>query len=125
MISSCFLFLPQGNKVTPATNQKELQLNIPKAVWEPIFFRSIDERAKLSHLKTLRSGALPGDDFEVRVWHGFGLTLLEGFVLKRAGARWSAFHLRGITRNMPSHEFQKNLQPPKSGWDKSWQLNFG
>ena len=115
MISSSFLSLPQGNKV------KELQLNIPKATWEPLFFRAIDERAKRSRLETLRSGALPGDDFEVRVWHGFGLTLLEGFVLKRAGGQWSAIHLRGITRNMSSQEFQKTLQPPKSGWDKSWQ----
>lgn len=96
-------------------------MNIPKATWEPIFFRAIDERAKQSRLKTLRSGVLPGDGFEVRVWHGFGLTLLEGFVLKRAGAQWSAIHLRGITRNMQSHDFQKTLRPPNSGWDKSWQ----
>ena len=121
MISSTFLSSPQDKKVTPSTKRKELQLNIPKDMWEPIFFRAIDERAKRSHLETLRSRALPGDDFEIRVWHGFGVTLLEGFVLKRAGAQWSASHLRGITRNMPSQEFQKSLQPPKSGWDKSWQ----
>ena len=96
-------------------------MNIPKATWEPIFFRSINERAKQGRLKTLRSAALPGDDFEVRVWNGFGLTLLEGFVLKRSGAQWSAIHLRGITRNSRPQEFQKTLQPPKSGWDKSWQ----
>lgn len=121
MISSSFLPSPQDNKVTPATKQKDLQLNIPNAIWEPIFFRAIDERAKRSSLETLRSGALPGDDFEVRVWHGFGLTLLEGFILKRAGAQWSAIHLRGITRTMPPLDFQKTLPPPKSGWDKSWQ----
>ena len=121
MMSGSFLSSPQSKRVTPAPKRKELQLNIPKATWEPIFFRSINERAKQGRLKTLRSAALPGDDFEVRVWHGFGLTLLEGFVLKRAGAQWSAIHLRGITRNMRSQEFQKTLQPPKSGWDKSWQ----
>jgi hypothetical protein len=120
-MSCSFLSSPQSKRVTPAPKRKELQLNIPKATWEPIFFRAIDERAKRSRLETLRSAAFPGDDFEVRVWHGFGLTLLEGFVLKRAGAQWSAIHLRGITRNMPSQEFQQTLQPPRSGWDKSWQ----
>lgn len=121
MMSCSFLSLPQSKRVTPASKRQELRLNIPKATWEPIFFRSIDERARQGRLETLRVRALPGDDFEVRVWHGFGLTLLEGFVLKRSGAQWSAIHLRGIPRNKRPQEFQKTLQPPKSGWDKSWQ----
>ena len=118
---SSFLPSPQGNKVTPVTVQKELQLIVPKDIWEPIFFQAIDERAKHDRLKTLRSGALPGDDLEVRVWHGFGVTALQGFVLKRTGGRWSAIHLRGITRATPSQESQQTLQPPKSGWERFWQ----
>lgn len=122
LVTSCSLLSSsQGNKVTPTKARNELQLNIPKDNWEPIFFRSIDERAKRGRLETLRSGALPDDNFEVRVWHGFGLTALEGFVLKRASAQWSAIHLNGITRSAPSQESQETLQPPKSGWDKCWQ----
>ena len=121
MTSCSFLSSPQGNKVAPATVRKEFQLNVPKDTWEPIFFKAIDERAKRGHLRTLRSGALPGDDLEVRVWHGFGLTALQGFVLKRTGDQWSAIHLSGIVRDAPSLESQKTLQPPKSGWDRCWQ----
>jgi hypothetical protein len=111
----------QDNKPTPVQVRKEVQLNVPKDTWEPIFFKAIDERARLSNLKTLRSTALPDGDLEVRVWHGFGLTALEGFVLRRAAGDWSAIHLDGVTRNVASAESQKNLQAPKSGWEACWQ----
>jgi hypothetical protein len=54
----------------PTRAPKEFQLNIPKDTWEPIFFTAIDERAKLGKLKSLRSGALPEDDVEIRVRPG-------------------------------------------------------
>ncbi len=120
MASCSSLPSPQGNKATPVPT-RQLQLNVPKDTWESIFFKAIDERAKLSNLKTLRSAALPGDDLEVRVWHGFGLKALEGFVLRRSAGRWSAIHLDGVTRKVASTESQKNLEAPKSGWDACWQ----
>ena len=122
LLTSCSFFSSsQGNKVTPNTVQKKLQLNVPKDIWEPIFFEAIDERANRGRLRSLRLGALPGDDLEVRVWHGFGLTALQGFVLKRTGGQWSAVHLSGIVRNAPLQESQQTLQPPKSGWDRCWK----
>ena len=111
----------QRSRPTPAARYKEFQVNIPKAIWEPIFFKSINERAELSNLRTLRESALRDDDLEVRVWHGFGLTALEGFILKRAAGQWSAIHLNGIRAGLPPHQYQKLLQPPRSGWDLCWQ----
>jgi hypothetical protein len=110
----------QDNKTTPSPTRREFRLNVPKDTWESIFFEAIDERAKLSNLKTLRL-ALPDDDLEVRVWHGFGLTALEGFVLKRTAGRWSAIHLDGITRKVGPAQSQRNLETPKSGWDACWR----
>jgi hypothetical protein len=122
LITSCSsLPLPQGKKTTPAPERKELQLDIPKDGWEPIFFKSINARANISNLKTLRAGTLPENDLEVRIWHGFGLTALEGFVLKRAAGQWSAMHLEGIHPGLPQSEYQKILAPLKSGWELSWQ----
>ena len=110
----------QDNKATPSPTRREFRLNVPKDAWEPIFFEAIDKRAKLSNLKTLRV-ALADDDLEIRVWHGFGLTALEGFVLKRAAGRWSAIHLNGITRKVAPAQSQIDLQTPKSGWDACWR----
>ena len=122
LITSCSsLPLAQGKKTTPAPERKELQLDIPKDGWEPIFFKSINARANISNLKTLRAGTLPENDLEVRIWHGFGLTALEGFVLKRAAGQWSAMHLEGIHPGLPQSEYQKILAAPKSGWELSWQ----
>ena len=110
----------QGNKATPSPAQRDFHLDTPKVTWEPIFFEAIDERAKLSNLKNLRA-PLPNDDLEVRIWHGFGLTALEGFVLQRAAGQWSAIHLDGITRKVASPDSKRALQEPKSGWDATWQ----
>jgi hypothetical protein len=110
-----------GNKSTSAPVHKELRLDVPKDTWEPIFFKSIDERARIANLKTLRAASLPDDDLEVRVWHGFGLTALEGFVLKRAAGEWSAIHLDGIHSNLPRSEYEKKLQTPKAGWEFCWR----
>lgn len=107
----------QTNKPTSAPPRKELQLNVPKDIWEPLFFKTIDERARLGNLKTLRSDALTNDDLEIRVWHGFGLTALEGFVLRRTAGQWSATHLDGVTRKVSAAESQRSLGTPKSGWD--------
>ena len=111
----------QPDKSTPGQERKEIQLNIPKDGWEPIFFEAINERAKIANLKTLRKDALPENDIEVRVWHGFGLTALEGFSLKRAAGNWSAIHLDGIHSRLPRSESQKMSQEPKSGWELCWR----
>ncbi|MFL6228258.1 MAG: hypothetical protein ACJ741_05730 [Pyrinomonadaceae bacterium] len=98
-----------------------LKLIIPKDTWEPIFFEEINKRAKVAKLHDLRSTALPGDDLEIRVWKGFGLSPLEGLVLKRTSGRWSALHLAGIRRGMTPSEYQQQLSLPKSGWDSFWK----
>jgi hypothetical protein len=111
----------QADKSMPIQVRKEAQLNIPKDGWEPIFFEAINERAKVANLKTLRADALPESDIEVRVWHGFGLTALEGFGLKRAAGKWSAIHVEGIHPRLPLSEYQRTLQAPKSGWELCWR----
>jgi hypothetical protein len=116
LMASCS-YLPQSQP-TPAT-PKQLKLNVPKETWEPIFFKAIDERAKLGNIKPLRSAALPNGDLEVRVWRGFGLTPLAGFLLKRASGKWSAFYL-APTWNRTLDKSQ-SLPAPKSGWDACWQ----
>ena len=89
--------------------------------WRPIFFESINKRAELSNLPNLQVAVLAGNDIEIRVWVGFGLTELEGFILERSGGQWSALHLDGIHRRLPRSKFQRKLPPPKSGWETAWQ----
>lgn len=105
----------------PMCPMPDLHLDIPKDTWEPIFFEAINERARIANLKSLRAAALPDNDIEVRVWHGFGLTALEGFVLKRVTGEWSAVHLEGIHPGLRRSEYEKKLQPPKSGWELCWR----
>jgi hypothetical protein len=112
----------QQIKVQPATAQQEqeFRLDIPKATWEPIFFEAINERAKAAKLTNLRA-PLPEGDLEVRMWGGFGLTPLEGFVLKRSAGQWSATYLAGIYDGLPRSKYQRKLPAPKSGWEGAWQ----
>jgi len=121
-LSSCSP-APKSREIqsTPAASPKQLQLNIPKGSWPSLFFKHIDERAELNGLKSLRTDPLPNGDFEVRVWHGFGLTPLEGFVLRRTGDQWSASFLKGVTPNAPPNELIQTLPEPKSGWGGCWR----
>lgn len=103
---------------------REFGLVIPQSVWEPIFFRHIDERAGTAGLPTLRA-PLPEGDLELRVWGGFGLSALEGFRLRRAGARWSAEYFGADFRDKRWVEYGKSLPPPKSGWEGAWNRLAG
>jgi hypothetical protein len=116
----------QGNDAVPvAQEKKELRLSIPADGWEPIFFKSINERAGVAGLPSLRAVRLPEDDLEVRVWAGFGLTTLRGLVLKRTSGQWSATRLEGIHGGLPKNEYRKIMPSPRSGWDVAWRRVVG
>ena len=123
LLASCSSRVQQAqNGQSPAVQgRREFTLAIPKDGWEPIFFKPIDERARIANLPSLRSGALPQDDLETRVWIGFGLTALRGFDLKRSAGQWSGLYLQGIHAGLARNEYQKQLRTPKSGWDACWR----
>ena len=89
--------------------------------WEAIYFREINERARLAKLRDLRTAVLRNNDLELRLWIGFGPVALKGFVLKRRGSTWSATYLRSINRSVARNDYQKILAAPKSGWEGLWK----
>jgi hypothetical protein len=86
-----------------------------------IYFTVIDRTAELSGLQDLRKIKLDNDDIEVRVWRGFGLSNLEGVVLKRSSGEWSAVHIEADDYAQPEHVKITDPGPPKSGWDAFWK----
>lgn len=93
--------------------------------WGVVFYPYLARHTALAGLGELRFGSLPEGDVEVRVWHGFGLTSLEGFVLKRAGGKWSALHLEGDDHYEPRRVKRRALPPPPSGWEPFWERLLG
>ena len=111
----------QSRKSEPVKSEaNQFKLIVPNTTWEPIFFRSINERARLANLSSLRT-ALPENDLELRTWNGFGVTALEAFVLRRSAGQWSAIHLDGIHPKLPREKYQRQLLAPKSGWNECWR----
>ena len=113
------------NSVAVQKNE-EFRAFVPKAFWEKLYFESINERARSSKLSNLRSKGLLKDDFEIRLWNGFGLTLLQGFILKRTAGEWLAVDLDWeVSENKPGKRIPKQidrkLEAPKSGWTTAWQ----
>jgi hypothetical protein len=121
LLASCSAPVPQEN-IMPAGAQaeRELRLIIPQETWEPIFFRAINERTSRVNLPSLRTVKLPEGDLEFRVWVGFGLYGIDGFILRRSSARWSADHLHEMIERPPYGAYHKNLEAPKSGWESVW-----
>lgn len=113
----------QNRAVAPEA-PREFSLVIPQAVWEPIFFKSIDARAKKANLPGLRAPLAEGD-LEVRVWGGFGLTPLEGFRLNHTSSRWSAAYLGSSFSGKHREEYEMGLAQPKSGWEGAWNRLVG
>lgn len=101
--------------------QEKPKVVIPQDAWEKIFFAEINKRAQIANLRDLRSTVLPEKDLQARVWIGFGLWAVEGFVIRRDGGNWSALHLENILPDSPKGIRQKELQAPKSGWENFWK----
>jgi hypothetical protein len=124
LLTTCSSHAPETDqkKETPVSRQDQaFRVIVPKETWEPIFFKGINERAAIAKLPSLRVAALPKDDLETRIWIGFGLTALSGFVLKRSSGQWSATFVQGIHPRVAKKDYQIALQAPKSGWDGLWQ----
>ena len=89
--------------------------------WKSEAAKEISERARAANLPDLGKVRLPKDDLEVRVWHGFSIFLLEGFVLRRYAGQWAAIHPGGYCKRRPRSKHRINLEAPKSGWEDCWK----
>lgn len=111
---------PSSSALAGESIQERLKPESIDDSWRPIFFKEINKRAKLAGLHRLDSAALAGDDLEVRVWIGFGLLPLEGFVFTRKGGRWSGLHLPPVSPATSRRNYQQRLVAPNSSWDSFW-----
>jgi hypothetical protein len=104
---------------TPQRVSEEFVANKP--VRKPGFWETIDSRTKQAGIQRLREIRLQDDDLEVRLWIGFGVKVLNGFVLKRTNDKWSAYHL-SVNYDDPKHWRPTSvpLREPIIGWNKSW-----
>jgi hypothetical protein len=96
----------------------ELNRDIPKARWEPIFFVPINHLTAKAGWKPLRETSLPSESLEVRIWIGFGLSPLEGYLFRRDGSHWTGRYVKDnapSTNSVPVHEIA-----PNCGWEKLW-----
>lgn len=111
------------NADVPANSSKGQQLRVetPQASWELIFFRYIDELAKVGNLPSLRSMELPNEDLEARFWFEAGYFGMDGIVIRRTSGIWSGIYLHGISREPNFQKYAEQMQPPRSGWDTAWQ----
>src|SRR6478609_3623672 len=96
------------------------KLEIPKATWEPIFFKAIDSLSKKANWKPLRSLDVGDDGMELRVWTGFGLMPLQGKRIRRVGQKWTGYLVVGEADKkkplMYNHEF-----PLGPEWEAEWK----
>lgn len=98
--------------------RKHPKLDIPKAGWVSIYFKSINKRTKAAGLKDLRLVSLTPEVTEVRIWIGFGLQFLSGIVIRRDANGWQGLHLPSM--HAPNAEANVTIEP-KSGWAKLWK----
>lgn len=98
--------------------------DIPRKTWVPIYFESIDKRAKSARLPTLRA-PLPEGEVELRVWEIDSLTGVGGFRLRRRGALWAASYFGSVYSRGRVVDYERRLAEPKSGWEGAWNRLAG
>lgn len=76
-----------------------------------LYIYLIAERIKNLDLSMLNSKSLPKEDIEIRVWKGFALTPLEGFIFRKRGKNWVG---RYVDNDFDANI--TNLASPQSGW---------
>lgn len=97
-------------------------VEMPSESWSGYFYGSVKERqtilgrANLSGYADLRKHLLPKGDEEVRIWMGFGITYLQGMILRKKAEKWSATRLLSALPNRPKSRWAKAYVAPKSGW---------
>ena len=112
----------EQEKAPPNVGQTEIQLKpLTGDRSEPLFPETINERAEAANLPPLKSKDLNGNNLEFRVWVGFGMKPLEGFVIKRADGRWEGMFLESMNATTKP-PYVRELSSPKSGWNQLWSL---
>jgi hypothetical protein len=98
-----------------------LRAEVPTAIWTESYFKKINQRTREAGIESLQNTSLGADDFEIRVWRGFGLTKLEGFIINRIKETWSATFIDSdyVSKKFVSRNVQ--LSEPQSGWNAAFQ----
>ena len=112
---------PEENQLRKSQEREPLRKAASEARWEPIFFKMINERLAESGIAELRTVQMTGNDFEVRVWVGFGGKGEDGLILRHLSNQWSGLHLHGISEGPRLVSTVSNLVAPQSGWEAAWQ----
>jgi hypothetical protein len=119
---------PLTHHASPAKlipNQQPQRLEKPQASWEASFFTALDERTQKVNLPSLRTVMLSEQDLEVRFWYDGRPDVINGFVIRRHGERWSALGVRQTRNRQPSEVKLEVLGVPKSGWETAWTKLVG
>jgi hypothetical protein len=116
LLASCSAPVVQENRELVVEQKRDaFRKIIPQTRRETIYFEYINDQASKFQLEDIRSTALPDGDLEIRIWIGFGLGYLQGFVLNQTTGEWSATYLTA------QKQVRKKLQTPNSGWETTWQ----
>jgi hypothetical protein len=112
--------VPPRNAAAADQTAQRLTLEIPDAVWEPVFFKQLEARTTAVNLPSLRTVVLADNDLEVRFWYD-GMEIINGVVIRRMGQQWSANWIYQTVDRLPSSAKMVLLDPPKSGWEVLWK----
>ena len=88
--------------------------------WKSGVFPLINERIEIAGLQNLEALRLPPEDLEVRIWHGFGVIVPAGLILKRSDGNWTAIHLASVSKKTHQSGSERTMKEPKSGWQSCW-----
>jgi hypothetical protein len=82
----------------------------------------IDQVTNQMGMRKLRDTNLRENDLEVRAWGGFGITTLQGFILRRIEGKWTSSEIHADFKKPDKFIYKQTPLPePQKSWDAVWQ----
>ncbi|HEX6042838.1 MAG TPA: hypothetical protein VFZ22_00010 [Pyrinomonadaceae bacterium] len=123
--ATLFFCRGSGLRPTPPLETVEIVPESPSRMedsgWEQTFFKALEERTKKVNLASLSDIVLGAGDLEARFWYDARPDIINGFVIRRSGTRWSALGIRQVNDRWPSKVTIVDLGQPESGWESLWK----
>jgi len=118
---------PSPDAGLPTPSPTPIEVRIPDAFTpdaptaKQLYFETIDKRTDSARIGRLRSKRLGENELEFRIWYGFGLTVLQGYVLHRAAnGIWTGINLDSDFINQKFVDRSKHLYMPPEQWRTFW-----
>ncbi|MDF7801330.1 hypothetical protein P4C99_17765 [Pontiellaceae bacterium B1224] len=100
----------------------EVEFDVPDEIWKSLYFKPINELTVAAELAPLQEKTIEGQDGELRIWKGFGLSHLKGLIIEKRKNGFLVTYLRqSYNTSRKTFDVSQSLIEPKIPPKMIWE----